>query len=219
MSKNYDSEPKIIIDIRNTFPDIRDQGTRPLCLAFAASDLNASTHDENEPLSVEYLSHYSYKSGNKTDFTQGLTCKEVIQALDEYGQPHETFAPYNHHAKSPIIPSTVCKNKFHATGIEEHVLIDELTKSLDSGKAVIIAVKLTTEFFNPIKPFIIDDAAGNSGSHALVVVGYGHDRNNEKLFLIRNSWGETWANNGHAWITSKFISNRAFVSLGLSKLL
>ena len=218
MSKDYDSEPKIIIDIRKKLPKIRDQGARPLCLAFAASDLNASVHDENNPLSVEYLSHYSYKLANETDFTQGLTCKNVIQALDKYGQPHESFAPYDCNAKWPDIPLTVCRKLFYAEGEEKRVLIDKLTNSLDNGEAVIIAVKLTTEFFSPKKPFIIDDAIGDSGNHALVVVGYGHDKDNEMIFLIRNSWGESWANNGHAWLTSKFISNRAFVSLRLSKL-
>jgi len=218
MCVKYDSEPSVLIDLRNKLPPIRDQGSRPLCLVFAASDLNTFIHNEKEAFSVEYLSYYSYKEAGKTDYSQGLTFQAVSQALEKYGQPYEKVAPYNVFSTKPSIPSVAYKNLFFAEGKKQLDLVDDLIKSLDKGCAVIIITKLTPGFFSPIKSNVIDDEIGNTGNHALIVVGYGEYADKEVCFLIRNSWGESWANSGHAWLTSKFISNRTFMSLRLSKI-
>ncbi|WP_432710899.1 hypothetical protein [Pseudomonas syringae] len=34
-------------------------------------------------------------------------------------------------------------------------------------------------------------------------------------FLIRNSWGEAWGNNGHAWIPAKYIAAYATCAFGV----
>lgn len=218
MNKKYESEPNIQVDLRNKFPTIRDQGSRPLCLVFAASDLNTFVHNEKEIFSVEYLSFHAYKEEGETDYTQGLTCQAVSQALEKYGQPYEIVAPYNECASSPSIPSSPCKNLFNAKGKEKIDLVKELIKSLDKGYASIVITELCDGFYYPTSSNVIDDGKENSAIHALVIVGYGRYSNNEPCFLIRNSWGESWANDGHAWLTEKFITNKVINSLRLSKI-
>lgn len=49
--------------------------------------------------------------------------------------------------------------------------------------------------------------------HAMIITGYDEER---KLFLVRNSWGITWASendkgyNGHAWIPYEYIKKHGF---------
>ena len=147
MSKKYESEPNIQVDLRNKFPTIRDQGSRPLCLAFSTSDLNTFVHNEKEMFSVEYLSFHAYKEDGETDYTQGLTCQAVGKALEKYGQPYETVAPYNECATIPSIPSSPCKKLFNAKGEEKIDLVKELIKSLDQGYASIIIAELCDDFY------------------------------------------------------------------------
>jgi len=218
MSVKYDSEPNIVVDLRNYFPSIRDQGPRPLCLAFATSDLNSFIHDENEAFSVEYLSYYSYKDAGITDYTKGLTLHSVKQALENHGQPHDYVEPYSDAAIKPSTPSGTCAELFYAKGYDKNDLVHELSESLDSEIAVTIGVSLNSHFFNPVESGVIDDNIGDFGSHALIIVGYGRYSDGELCFLIRNSWGESWANNGYAWLTSKFVTNRVFMSLRLSRI-
>jgi len=215
--EKYGSEPNVVVDLRNKFPAIRDQGSRPLCLVFAASDLNAFIQNSNEMLSVEYLSYYSYIEDGQTDYTKGLTSKAVTRALENHGQPCEIDLPY---AKSAIIPPSPpgdYNNLFYAIGREQIDLVDSLIKSLDQGCATIILAGITQGFFNPKGSNVISDKNGSLANHALVVVGYGKYPDNECCFLIRNSWGESWANGGYAWLTSEYISNKVFISLRLSK--
>jgi len=42
------------------------------------------------------------------------------------------------------------------------------------------------------------------GGHCMVMVGY--DRR-ENLFIVRNSWGEKWGNDGHCYMPYKYILN------------
>ncbi len=218
MSVKYDSEPSILVDLRNDFPAIRDQGPRPLCLAFATSDLNSFIHNEDEAFSVEYLSYYSYKEAGITDYTKGLTVLSVKKAIEIHGQPPEYVAPYDELATKPLLPSGTYNELFYAKGDDGNDLVGELVESLDKKNAVTIGVNLNPMFFNPIDSCVIDDEIGDLGCHALIVVGYGSYSGGEHCFLIRNSWGESWANNGYAWLTSKFITNRVFMSLRLSKI-
>lgn len=218
MNVKYISEPNVLVDLRSKFPITRDQGRRPLCLVFAISDVNTFLHNETEEFSVEYLSHYAYKISGTTDYTQGLNFSSVQKALEDHGQPHESLAPYNESAKKPIIPTGTYSKLFFAKGKKLPDLVDDLIEELNKGNAVTIGVNLSSSFFSPTGAYVIDDENGNSGNHAVDVVGYGRYPDSEVCFLIRNSWGMDWANNGHAWLTSKFISNRAFMSLRLSKI-
>ena len=48
---------EITIDLRGQFGPARDQGKRPTCMSFAASDAHAAAKDTLDPLSAEFA-HY-----------------------------------------------------------------------------------------------------------------------------------------------------------------
>lgn len=35
------------------------------------------------------------------------------------------------------------------------------------------------------------------GLHALMIVGYGHENDGTKWWMVKNSWNETWGMNGY----------------------
>ena len=51
----------IISDLRHLFGDVRDQGDRPTCLAFATSDAHAGVRPGWVPLSCEYVFYHAVK--------------------------------------------------------------------------------------------------------------------------------------------------------------
>ena len=50
-----------MVDLRAQFGAVRDQGDRPTCLAFAASDAHAACRPHWEPLSSEYAFFHAQK--------------------------------------------------------------------------------------------------------------------------------------------------------------
>jgi C1A family cysteine protease len=207
---------KTKIDLRSQFPQIRDQRTRPLCLAFASSDLNSYANGLNHPLSVEYLSYYAYEDFSNTNFESGLTVLAVSSVLRSRGQPSESAFPYQVESDKPLEPpSDDFKEKLFSIGEEKALTPSEIIQSLESGIPVIVGIALTNTFFNPKAPYVIDLEDGNYGGHALIIVGYGEHNNGKKYFLVRNSWGAQWADSGHAWLSADYITKKSITFMEL----
>lgn len=217
MPSNYIKNPQIIVDLRNKFVPVRDQGARPLCLAFAASDLNAFLHQSRDPLSVEYLAYHAYKVAGHNDYTLGLDCDSVLATLELKGQPIELKLPYDLNASGPRDLTTPNTIFFKAKGAQLSVATNAIKSLLDNGIAVGLGVILTDEFLLPKPPYVFDDTFSVAGRHALLAVGYGTFDNGDVAILVRNSWGNTWADSGYAWITEKFVNNRAEILITLGK--
>jgi hypothetical protein len=80
-------------DLRHLFGPIRDQGQRPTCLAFAASDLHAALREPWAQLSCEYLFYHAQKRAKRKPH-QGALLPETLDAVRDDGQPHESGWPY-----------------------------------------------------------------------------------------------------------------------------
>ena len=81
-------------DLRPLFGPVRDQGPRPTCLAFAASDVHAALRGGPwAQLSCEYLFYHAQRRGNKKPH-EGALLPAVLEAVRHDGQPHEAGWPY-----------------------------------------------------------------------------------------------------------------------------
>ena len=209
---------KPLIDIRNNFPPVRDQGTRPLCLACATSDAHTYTQNINEHLSAEYLAYYALQFDGESNYDKGLTCDAVISALTNNGQPVESSWPYQLKSKKPVQPPPRLSPLYYAKEKQPSGCWNEISADIQSKQAVVIGVITTDRFFRVKNVDCVIDVAGtNVGKHALVVVGYGKTRNGQNAVLVRNSWGINWGDNGHAWLTEEFISQCLIVSIHLKR--
>lgn len=211
-------ELKITQDLRVLMSDVRDQGPRPLCLAFAASDLNAVSNKLSHPLSVEFLAYHAYLKEGQRNYNIGLTTRGVIKTLTDIGQPDEAVLPYDINAYSPKIPHQNIHACYYASSSESVDVISAINKQLNNGAVTIACISLPPAFMTITHPFMIDDEYGDVGLHAVVVVGKGSLPCGKKYYLIRNSWGKSWADNGHCWLSENFINNRTVALIEVSHL-
>ena len=208
----YGDSPLIITDLRSKLPDIRDQGTRPLCLVFATSDANSHANSLCSPLSTEYLAYYSYKNSGKTDFNKGLNIHDVEAALRDEGQPEENVHPYILNAKSAEKPSkeSLKGNKIYYGNFKNRsrYFID-IEKTVSNGTPVLICSEVTVDMLGGKVPAIYSESQNIRGNHAMIICGTGILKG-DRLLMIKNSWGKEWANEGFAWITESYVNKHVF---------
>jgi C1A family cysteine protease len=207
------------MDIVLTFQDrllpVRDQGYRPTCLAFAASEIHSLAQDLNQWLSPEYLyQRANERSGEKTYFN-GLTFENTVSSIREDGQPLELHCTYQavecHEVQAVPNSSTIMTYSMQKSAMTP----TEIYEAALTGTLFVLGIELTHQFQTVITaPFVIDleDAPPEDG-HAVVLSALGKTPAGEKLFRIKNSWGVGWADQGHVWLTEKFLEKYLIVAM------
>lgn len=207
------------VDLRGGLGAARDQGQRPTCLAFALSDLNRQANRLPAPLSAEFL----YREAATRTFGwrpgDGLHLQIAINAAIAPGQPFERLCPYM--PLEPTLPLALnppCSPMFAHSFSHHAPRVADIVADLDMGKPVGLVLRLTPDFFvvdaNPAQvPFSWGTI---EMPHAVVAVGYGDDTATQELHvLIRNSWGSSWGDAGHAWLPERYLAFHGLATIGL----
>ena len=202
-------------DLSVHFGPARIQGQRPSCLAFATSDLNRFVNQHSKELSVEYLLHHAAKAMPDWTSSSGLTVDAVLVAVATPGQPEESL--YTYRASEPEFPlkcppalSPLYTSTYGGRGLA----IDEIAEKISAGTPVCIGVRMTYDFYKPVGGIIGDSMNCPSGmGHAILAVGTGvHSVSGMDYYLVRNSWGGSWGNNGYAWLSKQYLTNHLLAS-------
>jgi hypothetical protein len=205
-------EVNVSVDLRDRFGEIRYQGKRPTCMAFASSDAHSFARDSTEPLSVEYGFFHAVRLKAKPDRTQGVGIRLMSRALSNDGQPLETGWPY-------LIDLSATDDwevpKSPGTLFRRHIKLSippttaSIYASLDSGRPVILVIDISESFLRVTAGTILKAPADEPrlNTHAVVAVGYG-ESGGTRCMLIRNSWGRKWCDGGYAWVQEDYLAPR-----------
>ena len=197
------------------FGPVRDQGARPTCLAFAASDLHAGMREAWEPLSCEFLFYHAQRRAERPP-TRGATLPATLDALRHDGQPREDGWPYMD--EPPVDseswrPPTGVGEVHRRAGEERPHTVGEIVAMLDRGRPVLALLHLSVSFDMAGPGGLVDPPAEErpdvARRHAVVAIGHGAYED-QRAVLVRNSWGKGWGRGGHAWLTEGFLGPRMF---------
>ncbi len=198
---------KTQIDLSARLGTARDQGRRPTCLVFAASDLHAAAKSIGH-LSAEFLCHHAAKRSGGWHPGLGFQMDHVLSAIRAPGQPLEARYPYQHKLDTPL---TEPKGEFelHASQSArwQDMTTTEVVTHLAGGEPIGLIVQVCQALMAPkdgvidFDPLVLPDQY-----HAVVGVGLGmHSGTDQDHVLLRNSWGTSWGIAGHAWMPIKLL--------------
>ena len=214
------SDITISIDLRAMFGPARDQGARPTCLAFAASDSHAALRDGWVPLSCEYAFYQAQKRSGRPP-SGGAPLDSMLDALREDGQPEESGWPYLTRTPTDMglwRPPREVGPLFGRNGAMATHSLDRVIQELEQGRPVIILVMLSRSFYQRNPQGVVDPAADEKPEpqrrHAVVAVGHGIV-DGQRAILVRNSWGSRWGDAGYGWLTERFLGSRIFAAATL----
>src|SRR5260221_6008018 len=208
------------VDLRLLFGPARDQGRRPTCLAFAASDAHAALRGRWAPLSCEYAFYQAQRRVGRPP-SEGALLSSMLEALCEDGQPEENGWPYLAATPSDLAswaPPVEVGPLFRRAGEQSGPSLDQLVRELEQDRPVIVLLTLSRSFYSPTAQAVVDPANGEvpepERRHAVVAVGHG-TVDAQHAVLVRNSWGPRWGDTGHAWLTERFLGPRIFALAAL----
>ncbi|NWE51211.1 C1 family peptidase [Brevundimonas sp. P7753] len=183
--------------VRSLIGSVRDQGRRPTCLSFAASDTHQIARAYGGFFSTECLHCRAAKLGGQSS-SEGVSFPLLTEALRLEGQVEESAWPYGHAG-----PHTGAVSYLGTVTVAE---FDEATAraELKSNKAVGLALNLGEKFFLlKDQTLVSSDVTPPVARHAVVITGCRARSDIE--FEVRNSWGEGWGLNGYGWLSAEFI--------------
>lgn len=206
---------KISHDLRGLFGLARDQGARPTCLAFAASDTHAGARPDWAPLSCEFAFYRAQQRGQRPPST-GATLPHMLDAIRLDGQPREIGWPYL--ASTPAsaaawVPPASLGELFGRDGQETSASFASARAMIAAGSPVMMLMMLSPSFFTPLPDGVVTPGPGETPQpalrHAVIGVACG-TVDGQDAVLARNSWGTGWGLGGHAWLTVSFVTPRLF---------
>lgn len=203
---------EVIIDLRGQFGSARDQGQRPTCMGFAASDAHSAARNTLDSLSAEFAYFHAVRRTMPPNPQLGVSFNLMAQAIHQDGQPPEVAWPYLAALPTDLSawrPPVNCAPIFHREFLLEAGSVERIFEYLEARRPVVVAMKVSRSFFQPDGDGVItgDTTEPPINTHAVIAVGKGR-KTSSAMVLIRNSWGEAWGVNGYAWLAEGYLRPR-----------
>lgn len=220
------------IDLRSGFTRIKNQGKLGACTSFALTSvfeyILKSNKQEEFDLSEPFLYYFSRQKNGEEDDLTGTRIDHAIESLVEFGICIESKWPYKTGSEEEIYqfyttePSKEAKEDALIRRVKKAVnvkrTINDIKSSLEDGFPVVISTTLFDSFSNDPSGVIsypteeeIKTAKNDNISrhHAMVICGYSEE---DKLFIVRNSWGTVFGDNGYCYMPYSYITNDELTS-------
>ena len=208
------TDVSIKIDLRLRFPiHVRDQGSRPTCLAFAGSDAHSASRGSGTVFSAEHCFYEAHRM-TRTHPASGAQLPSMLKVIETIGQVIESEWPYLKQLPSNLSvwkPPSALLNFYRCDSSQLPATLATVTQSVLDGHPVLITMRISDAFYTPAGNGVIDQRGTEQPDpqrrHAVVAVGCGTWMSTDAI-LVRNSWGTGWGLQGYAWLTAAFLQPR-----------
>jgi C1A family cysteine protease len=209
------------VDLRPQCPEVYDQGQLGSCTgngwAAAAEFLLMKQGLPTFTPSRLFIYYNERVADNDVAMDAGAAISDGAHAVSTLGCPNETLWPYDITAFTDKPPAEV-----YADGAKHLVLqVQQVSQNLTSMKEV-VASGLPIVIGFVVYPSFESEAVAKSGvvpmpghhehsigGHCVVIVGYD---DSQKMFIMRNSWGTGWGQNGYFMMPYLYLTNPRLAS-------
>jgi len=221
-SKRYNSEtlPRKV-DLREYMTTVEDQGQVGSCTANAvagAYEYLVKRHQgvENYDVSRLFIYYNARKYRNEEKEDAGSVISLAIDGLKEYGACSEDTWPYD----TDSVFKKPAKNAYEEAA---QFLVDNTEliptdlhawkHALAEGYPIIFGIALFDSFDKQKKKGLVpaptnrETSRESHGNHAMLCVGYSDA---DRVFIVRNSWGEDWGDSGYCYIPYDYLINEKY---------
>jgi len=147
---------------------------------------------------------------------QGAALGDVIAGLQQAGACSEQTWPFDEKRvnEEPVSEAFDEASQFLVEDVQQiPTELDAWKSALAMGSPIIFGLKLFGSFDKQRKPGLVpaptksEAGRADHGGHAMLCVGYS---DSDKVFIVRNSWGESWGDNGYCYIPYAYVMNEDY---------
>lgn len=208
------------VDLRPQLAQVRDQGPRPTCLAFAITAAHEASRAVNDPPHMALSEEVLYWGGRAVrkeegNDSGGITFSGAEKALVRWGQPESSHWPYdasrdensvNYRPPDLALARAIC---FSARLPRVTLGLQTIIDHLDLGETVVAAVQMAEQFFYADRGWLEMPQPSQliRDKHAVLVVGYTKTgaAPEDGYFIFRNSWGTEWGDDGYGYMPFSYL--------------
>jgi C1A family cysteine protease len=210
------------VDLRTYASPIEDQGQIGSCTGNAiAGAIELIDNKAGKRLDVSRLFIYYEERvlEGSVNYDAGAYIRDGIKVCYTKGAPLESLWPYNVRKWSATPPTAAYNDalKRKVTGYQRCANFTAVKNALALGNPVVIGFNVYASFEqgswqqangSGLMPY---PAPGEQllGGHAVLIVGY---NDSTQRFIVKNSWGTSWADKGYFYMPYQVIQNTAMSS-------
>lgn len=206
------------VDLRGSFTPVKTQGKLGACSAFALVSIFEyilkKTDPSNPDLSERFVYYNALHKNQGTDEVadEGSSFYDIVESLSDEGLASESVCPYSEKLVKPS-KEAYEDGKKRLVKVAKNVNVNHasITSALAEGYPVAISLRVFDSFIADKNGFVYRPTedeinAGDSGNHAMVICGYSEE---DKIYIVRNSWGTVFGDRGYCYIPFSYIDDPA----------
>jgi hypothetical protein len=191
-------------------PQVGDQGHQGSCVAwssaYAARTIEEAARTGADPNSLRFSPSFLYNQIGLEN-CDGSYIEKAMEFMTQSGSiPYDQF-PYDDQQQLDEARQYKMRGFNRLTPGDRNNAIDlhAIKENISQGAPVVIGMQVGGSYMQPMmgkdlwEPTEEDHSMLGFGGHAQCVVGY-DDRKYGGAFLLMNSWGPQWGNNGFTWV-------------------
>ena len=199
--------PKLV-DLRSYCSPIENQGSLGSCtgqsIAGAIELLNKRGGKPND-VSRLFIYYYERVLLGTVNYDSGAYIRDGIKATNKYGASLESRWPYDirKYKQEPVTEAKTDALNRKVTRYERVEDFNGCIDALSNGYPVVMGFYVYESFMSKnvaktgIMPYPNTKREKLLGGHAVLLVGYNKTK---KVFIVRNSWGTNWGDNGYFYM-------------------
>lgn len=202
------------VDLREFFPQVKNQGSQGACSAFSTVgvfEFISGSKGVKSTFSESFVYFMARTYDGSTDKDDGTSIFNAIRALSDFGVCElQYWDPKDNLSLPPddIARENAKNNKvLKALNVKHH--LNDIKSAISEGYPVCFGLKVYDSFGTPLKGFVTTPSYDviqneNGGYHSMIICGYSDSL---KVFIVRNSWGVDYGDNGYCYIPYSYIEN------------
>jgi hypothetical protein len=203
------------VDLRPYMTEVENQGDSNSCTANAMAGayeyLMKRLTNQDSNVSRLFIYYNARALDGDTDQDEGTYLRSCIKVLKKYGTCSEQTWPFDLH-RIHIAPEESAYSEATNFLVEDayrvEVDLDQMRSCLAEGYPFTFGLQLFGSFQDAgsqgLVPMPDLDEDEHDGGHAMLCVGYSDA---DKVFIVRNSWGESWGDRGYCYIPYNYMTN------------